>query len=159
MHHVLRTSAVIVAGLVTATALTGCSSAGDRSDSGTGSDAGTPSRTPADDGSDGGSGADAAPLEGGWAGRTDGKTVVLSVASGKAVLVTEQLACTGTVKDSGEVTLSLKCADGSTDRTEGTVVSDDGRNVVVSWKGGMQDILAKTAPGALPSGLPDLPTS
>ncbi|MFI6722627.1 hypothetical protein NRF20_25030 [Streptomyces sp. R-74717] len=156
MHKVVHTGAVIIAGLVTAAALTGCSSDGKKSDPDSSSGAAKSSRAPGDSGSD--LGADAAALEGGWAGKTDGKAVVLSVASGKAVLVTEQRACTGTVKDVGKVMLALKCADGDTDRTMGTIESNDGKTVVVSWDGGTKDTLAKTEPGAIPSGLPDLPT-
>ncbi|MFI5751348.1 hypothetical protein ACIBBE_36790 [Streptomyces sp. NPDC051644] len=156
MHKVVRTGAVIIAGLVTAAALTGCSSDAEKSDPGGSSGAGKSSQAPGDSGSD--SGADAAALEGGWAGKTDGKAVVLSVASGKAVLVTEQRACTGTVKDMGKVMLALKCADGDTGRTMGSIVSNDGKTVVVSWDSGTKDTLAKTRPGAIPSGLPDLPT-
>ncbi|MEU6015121.1 hypothetical protein ABZ826_14040 [Streptomyces sp. NPDC047515] len=154
MHTVLRTGGVIIAGIVTAVALTGCGSGSEKSDPGGGSDAGKAG--PASGG--GGAGADAAALEGGWAGKTDGKAVILSVASGKAVLVTEQQACTGTVKETGRVTLALKCADGDTARTTGSVVSIDGKTVKVSWDGGTEDTLAKTEPGAIPSGLPGLPT-
>ncbi|MEU9617803.1 MULTISPECIES: hypothetical protein [unclassified Streptomyces] len=161
MRKVIRTGAVAVAGLVTAVALTGCSSDSEKSDPGNGADAGKTSRAPDGGGdSDSGgvdSGADGAALEGGWAGKTDGKAVVLSVASGKAVLVTEQQACTGTVNDTGKVTLTLKCADGDTRRTTGSVESNDGKTAVVSWDSGTKDTLAKTAPGAIPSSLPDLP--
>ncbi|MFJ1547851.1 hypothetical protein [Streptomyces sp. NPDC088246] len=151
MPEAVRTGAVIIAGLVTAAALTGCSIDGRKSDPDGSSDAAKSSRAPGD------SGSDAAALEGGWAGKTDGKAVVLSIASGKAVLVTEQRACTGTVKGTGKVMLALKCADGDTDRTMGSIESNDGRTVVVSWDGGTKDTLAKTEPGAIPSGLPDLP--
>ncbi|AXE78667.1 hypothetical protein [Streptomyces atratus] len=157
MRKAVRTGAVITAGLVTAAALTGCSGDGKKSDPDGSSGAAKSSQAPGD--SDGNSGADAAALEGGWAGKTDGKAVVLSVASGKAVLVTEQRACTGTVKDRGKVMLVLKCADGDTDRTTGSIESNDGKTVVVSWDGGTKDTLAKTEPGAIPSGLPDLPAS
>ncbi|MFF8914947.1 hypothetical protein ACF08M_16905 [Streptomyces sp. NPDC015032] len=166
MRNVVRTGAVVVAGFVTAVALTGCSSDGGKSDpdngagAGAGAGAGKNGRATGDsNGSgDGESGADGAALEGGWAGKTDGKAVVLSVASGKAVLVTEQQACTGTVNDTGKVTLTLKCTDGDTRRTTGSVESNDGKTAVVSWDSGTKDTLAKTAPGAIPSGLPDLPT-
>ncbi|MET9660290.1 hypothetical protein [Streptomyces sp. NPDC006510] len=158
MRRTVRTGAVIAAGILTAVALTGCSSDGEKNDEpGRGAGAEQSGRTP-DGGEDSGSRTDAAALEGGWAGRTDGKAVVLSVASGKAVLVTEQHACTGTVQDAGKVTLALKCVDGGDDRTTGAVESNDGKTVVVSWDSGVKDTLAKTAPGALPSGLPDLPT-
>jgi hypothetical protein len=155
MRRGVRTGAVIATGILTAVALTGCSSDSEKSDDrGSGSGAGR--TTPAPGGDDGGSGTDAAALEGGWAGRTNGKAVVLSVSAGKAVLVTEQHACTGTVQGSGKVTLTLKCVDGGDDRSTGAVESNDGKTVVVSWDSGVTDTLAKTDPGALPSGLPDL---
>ncbi|MFF9350275.1 hypothetical protein [Streptomyces sp. NPDC014734] len=166
MQKVVRSGAVIATGLVAALVLTGCGGDSGKNDADNGSDAGESGRVPADNGSGGdsggGSGNDAAALEGAWSGKTDGKTVVLSVASGKAVLVTEQRACTGEVQNTGKVTLSLKCADGDTDRTHGSVESNDGRTIEISWGAGTKDTLAKTAPGTLPSdlpSLPDLPTS
>ncbi|MCX5161073.1 hypothetical protein OG887_18390 [Streptomyces sp. NBC_00053] len=154
MHRPVRTGVVIAAGILSAAALTGCGSDSEKSDAPSGS---TASEQPGgSSGDDSGSETNAAALEGGWAGKTGGKAVVLSVASGKAVLVTEQHACTGTVQDADKVTLTLKCVDGGDDRTAGTVESNDGKTVVVSWAGGVQDTLAKTDPGALPSGLPDL---
>ncbi|MFJ5725317.1 hypothetical protein [Streptomyces sp. NPDC093149] len=157
MHTVMRSGGVIIAGIVIAVALTGCGSGNGngKGDPGSGSDAGRTGRVAGGGGSD--AGADAASLEGGWAGKTDGKAVILSVASGKAVLVTEQQACTGTVKEAGKVTLALKCADGDTARTTGSVVSNDGSTIKVSWDGGTEDTLARTEPGAIPSGLPALP--
>ncbi|MFJ8854317.1 hypothetical protein [Streptomyces sp. NPDC102437] len=154
MHGVVRTGAAIAAGILCTAALTGCSSDSGKSDGRGGSTASDQPGRQADDNS--GSGTDAAALEGGWAGKTDGKAVVLSVASGKAVLVTEQHACTGTVQGAGKVTLTLKCVDGGDDRTSGSVDSDNGKTVVISWDSGVKDTLAKTDPGALPSGLPDL---
>ncbi|WP_335938355.1 hypothetical protein [Streptomyces sp. PTD5-9] len=186
MRKVLRGPAAITAGLLAALVLTGCGGGGDDDGGKNGpdnaSEAGGPGRTPAGDGPgngaggdsgggtggpEGGTGAGVAALEGAWAGKTGGKAVVLSVASGKAVLITEQRACTGDAAETrgagtgagtgpATVTLSLKCADGSADRTRGTVESNDGRTLVVSWAAGGKDTLAKTAPGALPSGLPDL---
>ncbi|MFF8695285.1 hypothetical protein ACF08W_24100 [Streptomyces sp. NPDC015144] len=167
MHRIVRTGAVVAAGLLASLVLSGCGSGGDggKSDSAP-SGAATGQADPAPDtegdGGTGDSGTDAAALEGGWAGRTGGKAVVLSVASGKVALVTEQRACTGTVAGSGTVTFTLKCVDGGDDRTSGTVESLDGKTLVVSWSSGVRDTLAKTAAGALPSGLPDLsdlPTS
>ncbi|WP_405714005.1 MULTISPECIES: hypothetical protein [unclassified Streptomyces] len=155
MHGIVRTGAVMAAGILCTAALTGCSSDSAKSGEPGGSAASDRPGPSADD-RDSGSGTDAAALEGGWAGKTDGKAVVLSVASGKAVLVTEQHACTGTVQDADKVTLTLKCVDGGDDRTTGSVDSNDGRTVVVSWGSGVKDTLAKTEPGALPSGLPDL---
>ncbi|MGW2084713.1 hypothetical protein [Streptomyces sp. NPDC001880] len=154
MRRGVRTGAVIATGILTAVALTGCSSDSKKNDEPAGgSGAGQTAPAPGDDS---GSETDAAALEGGWAGKTDGKAVVLSVSSGKAALLTEQHACTGTAQGTGKVTLTLKCVDGGEDRTTGSVESNDGKTVVVSWDSGVKDTLAKTDPGALPSGLPDL---
>lgn len=162
MYKRVRTGAVVATGLLTVLALTGCGSGNDKdgADKGSGSAA-----TPAPAGStgdDASSGADDATgglkaLEGAWAGQTDGKAVVLSVASGKAVVVADSHVCSGTAKDTGKPMLALTCADGNTDRTTGTVESNDGKTVVVSWDGGTKDTLAKTGADSL-EGLPDLPT-
>ncbi|MFE7469277.1 hypothetical protein ACFU6R_34955 [Streptomyces sp. NPDC057499] len=169
MHRIARTGTVLAAGLLASLALTGCGGDSGKNDApgGDGSAGTEQSGAPSGGGSgetggSGGSGTDATALEGGWAGRTDGKAVVLSVSAGKVALVTEQRACTGTVQGSGKVTLTLKCVDGGDDRTSGSVESNDGKTLVVSWDSGVRDTLAKTAAGALPSGLPDLgdlPTS
>lgn len=162
MYKRVRTGAVVATGLLTVLALTGCSSDSDTdgADRSSGSAA-----TPAPAGSagdDASSGADDATgglkaLEGAWAGQTDGKAVVLSVASGKAVVVADSHVCSGTAKDMGKPMLALTCADGNTDRTMGAIESNDGKTVVVSWDGGTKDTLAKTDADSL-EGLPDLPT-
>ncbi|MGW3659286.1 hypothetical protein ACWD6R_28050 [Streptomyces sp. NPDC005151] len=156
MHPLVRTGAVAVAGLAAAVALTGCGSDSGKSDSDTGAADGRTS-APAD-GSDSGSAGDAAALDGTWAGVTDGKAVALSVTAGKAALVADAHVCSGEVKDMGKVMLALKCTDGDTARTMGVIASNDGRTIVVQWDAGGKDTLAKTEPGALPTGLPGLPT-
>ncbi|MFE7706812.1 hypothetical protein ACFU6I_13615 [Streptomyces sp. NPDC057486] len=155
MHPLVRTGAV-VAGLAVAVALTGCGSDSGKSDSDTGAADG-PTSAPAA-GGDSGSAGDAAALDGTWAGVTDGKAVALSVTAGKAALVADAHVCSGEVKDMGKVMLALKCTDGDTARTMGTIASNDGRTIVVEWDAGSKDTLAKTEPGALPTGLPGLPT-
>lgn len=162
MRKLVRTGAVVATGLLTALALTGCGSDNDKPDADKGSGS---TATPAPAGSDSSStgGGDAAStggleaLEGAWAGQTDGKAVVLSVASGKAVVVADSHVCSGNAKGADKVTLQLKCADGDADRTSGTVESNDGKTVVVSWDGGTKDSLGKTDAGSL-EGLPGLPT-
>ncbi|TXS37237.1 hypothetical protein [Streptomyces sp. OR43] len=162
MHKRVRTGAVLATGLLTALALTGCGSDGDKESADKGSGSTT---TPAPDGGagdDATSGTEGATgglkaLEGAWAGQTGGKAVVLSVASGKAVVVADSHVCSGTAKDTGKPMLSLTCADGNTDRTTGAIESNDGKTVVVSWDGGTKDTLAKTDADSL-EGLPDLPT-
>ncbi|MGW2511678.1 hypothetical protein ACWC0A_20090 [Streptomyces scopuliridis] len=173
MQKLVRTSTA-AAGLVAALALalTGCggdSGGGDpakdeggaTAPSGTGGEGSGPT---ADSGSGSGSGADATSVEGTWAGLSDGRTVALSVKSGKVALVADQHVCQGAVEDMGEPMFSLKCADGNTDRTMGTIESNDGKTLVISWGKGVKDTLAKAGDGKLPDGLPselptDLPTS
>lgn len=168
MYKLVRTGAVVATGLLTALALTGCGgSSGGGSDQ-EGADKSS-SATPAPSGSAGdesgsgsGSGADSATgglkaLEGAWAGQTDGKAVVLSVKSGKAVVVADSHVCSGTAKDMGKPMLALTCADGDTGRTMGAIESNDGKTLVVSWEGGAKDTLAKADADSL-EGLPDLPT-
>ncbi|THA60154.1 hypothetical protein E6P78_27830 [Streptomyces sp. A0958] len=160
MYKIARTGAVLATGLLTALALTGCGSDGDKGDSGKDSaatttpSAGGDSASPSEaDGGDSAGGAKA--LEGAWAGQTDGKPVVLSVASGKAVVVADSHVCSGTVSDLGKPTLELKCADGDTARTMGAVESNDGKTVVISWDAGARDKLGKADADALKN-LPDL---
>ncbi|MGW1225078.1 hypothetical protein [Streptomyces sp. NPDC001478] len=159
MHRIARSGALVATGLLAALALTGCGGDGSKDDA----DKGSPTTAaPAPDG--GGDSASEEPsttgdlkaLEGAWAGQTDGKAVVLSVAAGKAVVVADAHVCTGTAKDMGKPMLELTCADGDTARTMGTIESNDGKTVVVSWDAGTKDTLAKTDAGAL-KGLPDLP--
>ncbi|MER7724596.1 hypothetical protein [Streptomyces sp. NPDC096323] len=163
MYKLVRTGTVIATGLLAAITLAGCSSDSGKEEADKGSGA---SATPAPAGSSSagtgpGAGDDAGggtkALEGAWAGQTDGKAVVLSVASGKAVVVADSHVCSGTVKDMGKPMLALTCADGNTDRTMGAIESNDGKTVVVSWDGGAKDTLAKTDADSL-EGLPDLPT-
>ncbi|WP_066946566.1 hypothetical protein [Streptomyces lushanensis] len=173
MQKLLRPS-LAAAGLVTALALalTGCGGgSGDGVDSGKdkgGADA--PSASADGSGSDAGASADtgsggagASAVEGSWAGLTDGKAVALSVKGGKVALVADSHVCQGSVEDMGEPMLSLTCADGNTDRTMGSIESNDGKTLVIAWDKGKKDKLAKTGTGALPEGLPedlpeDLPT-
>ncbi|WP_405987534.1 hypothetical protein [Streptomyces sp. NBC_00872] len=172
MQKLVR-AGVATAGLVTSLALTltGCGgdSGSDSAKDKGGADA--PSATadgsvsasdPATDSStDAGAGGDgASAVDGTWAGLTDGKAVALSVKAGKVALVADSHVCQGSVEDMGEPMLSLTCADGNTDRTMGTIESNDGKTLVVSWDKGKKDTLAKTDGGALPEGLPeDLPTN
>ncbi|MGN5635185.1 hypothetical protein [Streptomyces sp. AC154] len=166
MRKLVRTGAVVATGLLTALALTGCGSDNDKPDSDSGKGSGSAS-APAPDHSDGSSagGGDGGgtstdglkALEGAWAGQTDGKAVVLSVAHGKAVVVADSHVCSGSAKGTDKVQLALKCADGDTDRTAGTVESNDGKVLVVSWDGGTKDSLGKTDADPL-EGLPGLPT-
>lgn len=162
MDRIVRTGAV-AAGLLAALALTACGSDGDNKsdpprDAASGA---SESATPGGGGDDGGSAdAGATALEGTWAGPAGGTSVtVLSVRAGKAALVADQHVCQGEVSDMGKVMLALECTDGNTDRTMGSVESNDGKTIVISWDAGAKDTLTKTDPGKMPTGLPDLPGS
>ncbi|MGW2475303.1 hypothetical protein [Streptomyces sp. NPDC001665] len=160
MYKIARTGAVVATGLLTALALTGCGSDGDKGDSGkdSGSSASpTAGGSDASSGTDGsGSAGDAKALEGAWAGQTDGEPVVLSVAAGKAFVVSGSHVCSGSVSGEGKPALELKCADGDTARVTGEVESNDGKTVVVAWGSGKKDTLEKTDADALEN-IPDLP--
>ena len=155
MYKLTRTGAVLATGLLATLALTGCGSDGGKDDAG--KDSGAAASPTAGGASSGGDSAgDAKALEGAWSGQTDGKPVVLSVADGKAVVVSESHACSGTVSGTGKPELELKCADGDATRVTGAVESNDGRTVVIAWGSGTKDTLAKTDSDALEN-LPDLP--
>ncbi|MGW0557101.1 hypothetical protein ACWDZ6_23385 [Streptomyces sp. NPDC002926] len=148
MHKRVRRS-VAAAGLVAAAALvlSGCGSDG-------GDDAGKEKASTAPTEAGGDAGAGSGNIEGAWAGVTEGKAVSLAVTGTKAVLLADGHACTGEVSDMGKQMLSLKCADGNTDRTMGSIESNDGKTLVISWDAGAKDMLIKSAAGKLPTGLP-----
>lgn len=147
--------AAAAAGLAAALALTGCGS-GD-----SGGDEGKTPASPTASAEAGGEAQQPEDVEGTWAGVTDSKPVVLSVKNGKAALLADGHACTGAVEDhDGSPMLSLKCADGNTDRTMGAIESNDGTTLVVSWDAGAKDTLKKSDGATLPDGLPtELPAS
>ncbi len=150
MHKRVRTS-VTAAGLIAAATLvlTGCGS----DDSGDSSKDKT-STAPTEAG-DGGGEKPSGDIEGAWTGKSDGTSVDLAVTGKKAVLLAEGHACSGDVADmGGKPMLSLKCADGNTDRTMGAIESNDGKTLVISWDAGKKDTLTKSASGKLPEGLP-----
>ncbi|WP_327670791.1 MULTISPECIES: hypothetical protein [unclassified Streptomyces] len=99
--------------------------------------------------------------EGIWKATTGGKPVVLVVGAKQAALTTaDGHLCTGTLAGSGKPTLTLRCADGNTDRTKGTVESNDGSTMRVSWDAGQNDTFKKSKDGELPTSLPSgLPTN
>ncbi|MET7618432.1 hypothetical protein [Streptomyces sp. NPDC005408] len=150
MHKRVRMS-VAAAGLVGALALTGCGSNSDDASKD------KPSATSTEAGQEGGGSQGS--LDGAWSGVTDGKAVALSVSGKTAAVVADGHVCTGEVADHGKPMLTLKCADGNTDRTMGSIESNDGTKLVVSWEAGAKDTLTKTDAGKLPKGLPTgLPT-
>jgi hypothetical protein len=151
------------AGVAAALVITGCSS-----DSGDGSDGGKSKETPqasgsasagADTGgsdSGSGSGGKSGSLQGSWVTTSQGKSVALLVSGKKVALVGEHV-CSGTAGDEmGMQMLTLKCADGNTDRNMGQVKSVDATTLKVSWEGFGDDTFRKTDDGKLPSGFPTM---
>ncbi|MGW6404040.1 hypothetical protein [Streptomyces sp. NPDC055134] len=152
------------AGVAAALVITGCSS-----DSGDGGDGGKSKETPqasatASTGGDtggSGSGGTSGSLQGSWVTTSQGKSVALLISGKKVALVGEHV-CSGTAGDEmGMQMLTLKCADGNTDRNMGQVKSVDASTLKVSWEGFGNDTFRKTDNGKLPSGFPTmgLPTS
>ncbi|WP_406862314.1 hypothetical protein ABZO31_18380 [Streptomyces sp. HUAS MG47] len=84
-------------------------------------------------------------IEGSWAGITDGKPVGLSIGKRQAVVIAGAQICQGKLTDT--VSLRLTCRDGATQRTEGTIESNDGKTLVVAWKSGLKDTLKEADPG------------
>lgn len=150
-----------VAGIAAALLLSGCggSSSTDKADKADkagkgGSATATPGAASAGPAAPGADVAEAAKrLEGAWAGLTDGRSVTLLVKEGQAVLVADQHVCSGSLQDMGQPMLALTCTDGNTDRTMGTIRSNDGKKLVISW-GSKKDSLMKADAESVPSGLP-----
>ncbi|RVU16720.1 hypothetical protein EOT10_35730 [Streptomyces antnestii] len=157
------------AGVAAALVITGCSSdsgdGGSGGASGGGKSKGTPeaSATAPAGGSDsgGGSGGQSGSLEGSWVTKSQGKSIALLISGKKVALVGEHV-CSGIAGDeAGLRTLTLKCADGNTERNLGQVKSVDATTLKVSWQGSGDDTFSRTDNGKLPSGFPTmgLPTS
>ncbi|MFI1797659.1 hypothetical protein ACH427_09910 [Streptomyces sp. NPDC020379] len=97
------------------------------------------------------------PVEGTYAAKIDGTGWGLVISPSMAALAGAGHVCDGTVDHNAKPpTLTLKCADGDTLRTQGEIVSADGKTLVVSWSSGKKDTFLKTEKGGAPAGLPDL---
>ncbi|MEV0089974.1 hypothetical protein [Streptomyces sp. NPDC050738] len=140
--------------------LAGCSSSDDGT-SDTGAHTPDASKTTAsggatgdsgDAGSTGGGSGKSGGIDGTWVATTGGKTIALSI-QGKIVAIAGEHVCTGTVADMGKQMLSLKCVDGNSDRTMGSVESADGDSLVVSWDAGIKDSFTKADDMKMPTGL------
>ncbi|MFF9774928.1 hypothetical protein ACF1HJ_14870 [Streptomyces sp. NPDC013978] len=151
-----------VAGLAAALVLTACSGGGDGDSAGKESSA-APSATKGSD-SGGGSGDSSGAkteLQGNWLATTGGKPVALFVNGGEAALFVGTSVCSGKVSDADDMQMiSLKCQDGSDDRTEGMVDKVSAKSLTITWEGGVGEETFRKADGSMPSGLPtDLPTA
>ncbi|MFF8708232.1 hypothetical protein C0Q98_17900 [Streptomyces albidoflavus] len=140
--------------------LTGCGSDSDSSGGGTGKHKGGSHGSDAvgDGGTGGSGGASSAPgsAEGAWHATVDGASLFLTITGNQAATIGKG-SCAGTYQAQK---LSLKCADGSTDRTSGKAeLSGDGDSLTVSWEGSGEESFRRVDPGTLPQELPtDLPT-
>lgn len=93
---------------------------------------------------------------GSWVTTSQGKSIALLISGKKVALVGEHV-CSGTAGDEmGMQMLTLKCADGNTDRNMGQVKSVDATTLKVSWEGLGDDTFRKTDDGKLPSGFPTM---
>ncbi|MFE3646970.1 hypothetical protein [Streptomyces sp. NPDC057579] len=145
------------AATIAALLLSGCGSSG-----GSGKDASTPSKapeaTPTAAGGGDGKAADPTAVEGAWKGGTPASPLVLVVAQGTVAFSNgHKAACMGKVeKMAGMAMAVLKCTDGDTTRTMGTLKPGaDGKTLTVRWKGGPTDEYTKTDDGSIK--IPDLP--
>ncbi|MER5554198.1 hypothetical protein ABT001_21435 [Streptomyces sp. NPDC002793] len=159
MDRLPRSSALVAATLFASLALTACGGDEPAAEKAGGAGPETARSTPPAAGGEGGEsgGAAAKALEGTWTGTSGDVPVVLSVTSGKVALAAGQHICQGEVKGTGRATLALKCLDGNTDRTTGTVESNDGDTLVIAWNAGAEDSLARTDASTLPTGPPEVP--
>lgn len=98
-------------------------------------------------------------LEGTWSTKDGADALVLSISGDQAALLGET-ACSGPLDtDADPVTLTLKCTDKSTDRSQGTVKEVDGKSLTITWKSGATDTFTKIEiPTEFPTDLDDLPT-
>ncbi|WP_328837656.1 hypothetical protein [Streptomyces europaeiscabiei] len=152
--------AAAAAGLAAALVLTGCSSDDGGSDTKESSAAPTPTDS-SDSGGSGDSSGAKTELQGNWLATTDGKAVALFVNGDEAAVFVNTSVCSGKVSDAANMQMiSLKCQDGSDDRTEGMVDKVSSKSLTITWEGGVGEETFQKAAGSLPSGLPtDLPTA
>ncbi|UUU24057.1 hypothetical protein [Streptomyces sp. DSM 40750] len=153
--------AAAAAGLAAALVLTGCSS-GDDGESEAEESSAAPTATESADGDDSGDSSGAkTELQGNWLATTGGKPVALFVNGDEVAVFVGTSVCSGKVSDTANMRMiSLKCQDGSDDRTEGMVDEASSKSLTITWEGGVGEETFQKAEGSLPSGLPtDLPTA
>ncbi|WP_020122598.1 hypothetical protein [Streptomyces canus] len=148
----VRRAALAAAGLTGVLVLTACSGGGSDDDASPSSGASASSSAPAS-ASGGTSSSASGKVAGSWLATTGGKAVALLVNGDQAGLfATGGTVCSGTASADS---IRLKCADGSTDRADGTVVSVDKTKLKVRWSGGIgTETYTRAEGGGLPSGLP-----
>ena len=150
------------AGLAAALVLTGCSGGdGDGGSEAKESSAAPTAKESTDSGGSGDSSGAVTELQGNWLATTGGKAVALFVNGDEVAVFVGTSVCSGKVTDAANMQMiSLKCQDGSDDRTEGMVDKVGSKSLTITWEGGVGAETFQKAEGSLPSGLPtDLPTA
>ncbi|MCK7623655.1 hypothetical protein MUU72_11195 [Streptomyces sp. RS10V-4] len=154
------------AAAVAALLLSGCGSSGDSGKDGGATPGKSPGSAPATPGGGDGKAADPTAVEGAWKGGSATDPLVLVVAKGTVAFSNgHKAACMGTVqKMAGTSMAVLKCTDGDTTRTMGTLKPGaDGKTLTVDWKNGPTEKYTRSgdAGGKLPDlpQLPDMPKS
>ncbi|MFF8314109.1 hypothetical protein ACF05W_20310 [Streptomyces lydicus] len=143
------------AAAVAAMLLSGCGSSGDTS-----SDA-KPSKTPeAAPSTPGGADKPASPdaMEGAWKGGSSSSPLILVITKGTVAFSNgHKSACLGKVQSMAGMTMAaLKCTDGDTTRTMGTLKpGSDGKTLTVDWKNGPTEKYTKSGDGSVK--IPDMP--
>ncbi|CAL9488807.1 hypothetical protein [Streptomyces sp. enrichment culture] len=154
MRKLVRKGAAVAAVLVSAVALSACGSDGKSAEPGDKGGSAAPSAKDPQ-------GADSVALAdavGTWLGKTDDKSVTLTVSEGgQTVVISDAHVCQGTAKEGDALALALTCKDGNTDRVSGTVRSADGKQLVVAWDSGKTDTLSKLDVSGLPTNMPSVP--
>ncbi|MEU8996942.1 hypothetical protein [Streptomyces caniferus] len=143
------------AAAIAAMLLSGCGSSGD-----TGTDS-KPSKspdaapsTPGDPDKPAGAGA----VEGAWKAGSAGSPQVLVISKGTVAFSNgHKAACLGKVQEMAGMTMAaLKCTDGDTTRTMGTLKPGaDGKTLTVDWKNGPTEKYTKSSDGSVK--IPDMP--
>jgi hypothetical protein len=137
--------------------LSGCGS-GDTGDGKDGKDGRPQSESaPPDRGT--GTPADGSAVEGAWEAKSAHGKLILAITHGTVALSdAHRTACLGTVQEpAGVTTAVLKCTDGDTTRTRGTLrPAADGKSLSVSWQSGSTEKYTKSTDGSVR--MPDLPT-
>jgi hypothetical protein len=158
VHRHIRTAGLAAAGLSVTLVLTGCGSSKSDDKPAAKSPSGSDSSSPATGGD--GTPAKSSDLQGSWTAKVGNKAVTMAIAD-KGVALLSPHVCSGTVAEtSGMTMLTMKCADGNTDRTQG-MAAIKGGNLEVKWEGGGTESFTRGKAGSLPTDLPTagLPTA
>lgn len=142
------------AAAIAAMLLSGCGSSGGGSDS---KPSKTPEAAPSTPG-DADKPASPAGVEGAWKTGSSGSPLILVITKGTVAFSNgHKAACLGKVQEMAGMTMAvLKCTDGDTTRTMGTLKpGSDGKTLTVDWKNGPTEKYTKSSDGSVK--IPDMP--